>query len=151
MHIVLPKHEESQARCDKMLNKSWQYKTRGRPSQTLSLIESPVPKAGPGEIVIKIHAAALNPVDVQLAQYSDAGLKSWGAVPMGTPFCPGMDLAGVVHEAGEGSRWKVGDEVFGMRMNPDGACVVWCFLHDLAGVVGWSAKTSGASDQKKSL
>jgi NADPH:quinone reductase-like Zn-dependent oxidoreductase len=109
-----------------MSNRSWQYTTRGRPSQTLSLVTKDIPKAGPGEIVIKIHAAALNPVDIQLAQYSDEGLKAWGAVPMGTPFCPGMDLAGVVHDAGEGSRWKVGDEVFGMRLNADGEYRLKC-------------------------
>lgn len=102
------------------VNRGWQYTTRGLPSQTLKLVENEIPTAAPDEVVIQIHAAALNPVDVQFAQSPDPLLKALGAAPIGTPFIPGADFAGVVVQAGKGWRWRVGDEVFGMRMNPDG-------------------------------
>jgi NADPH:quinone reductase-like Zn-dependent oxidoreductase len=50
----------------------------------------PVP--GVGEVLVRVDAAALNPVDYQLAS---------GGHPLWTyPHIPGLDIAGVVHDAG---------------------------------------------------
>ena len=66
-------------------------------------VEKPVAK--PGEIVIEVHAAALNRADL---------LQRAGKYPPppGWPEWMGLEVAGVVHEVGEGAtRWKVGDKV----------------------------------------
>lgn len=69
------------------------------------------PVAGPGEVVVGIGYATVNP--------SDLGARSGGThrrVPgMPLPFVPGWDLAGTVLATGEGtSRFRPGDQVIGM-------------------------------------
>jgi NADPH2:quinone reductase len=65
----------------------------------------PVPKYG--ELLVKVGAASINPIDV----YIRAGTV---AMQLPRPFIPGCDLAGTVEEAGPGvTRFKVGDRVWG--------------------------------------
>lgn len=69
------------------------------------------PVAGPGEVVVGIEYATINP--------SDLGARSGGThrrVPgMPLPFVPGWDLAGTVLSTGQGgSRFRPGDRVIGM-------------------------------------
>ena len=52
------------------------------------VLEVPVPVAGPGEAVVRVHAAALNHRDVWIQKGQYAGLKY--------PIVPGSDGAGVV-------------------------------------------------------
>ncbi len=60
-----------------------------------------------GEVLVKVAASALNPIDV----YIRAGTV---AMPLPKPFIPGCDLAGVVEEIGPGAkRFKAGDRVWG--------------------------------------
>ena len=54
----------------------------------------PVPKPGSGEILIKIKAAALNPVDWKIQKY--------GFLVETFPAILGTDIAGDVEEIGEG-------------------------------------------------
>ncbi|KAF8754312.1 Zinc-binding dehydrogenase [Rhizoctonia solani] len=84
-----------------------------------------------GQIKVRVHATALNPVDVQLA-----GLEGVNKVVLDwfggrssrkgedgelASKIPGSDVSGVVVAIGEGvGRWKVGDEVFGFWMSTDG-------------------------------
>lgn len=64
-----------------------------------------MPEAGPGQIVVTIKAAGVNPVDT----YIRAGL--YGAKEL--PYTPGFDAAGVVETAGKGvARFKPGDRVY---------------------------------------
>jgi NADPH:quinone reductase-like Zn-dependent oxidoreductase len=68
----------------------------------------PVPQAG--QLLVKVHASSVNPIDWKLRQ---------GEMKLISGFCfpriPGRDLAGVVAEVGDGvSQFKVGDNVFGM-------------------------------------
>lgn len=66
------------------------------------------PAAGPGEVVVEIAAASVNPLDVKLR---DGEFKA--ILPYGMPLILGNDLAGVVVAVGsEVRRFKVGDEVF---------------------------------------
>ncbi|WP_151733479.1 zinc-binding dehydrogenase [Paenibacillus tengchongensis] len=66
--------------------------------------EVSVPSPGPGEILVEVHAAGLNPVDYKTAT---GGNPSWTY-----PHILGLDVAGVVAETGEGvTRWKNGDRV----------------------------------------
>lgn len=49
-----------------MSNKAYGYTKTGRLSGTLTSVTNPIPEAGDDEVVIKIKAMALNPVDEQL-------------------------------------------------------------------------------------
>ncbi|MER5435846.1 NADP-dependent oxidoreductase [Streptomyces sp. NPDC002588] len=75
--------------------------------EVLRVLELPVPEAGPGEIRIRVRAAAVNPVDA-LVRRGIAFVAD--AEP---PYVPGMDAAGVVEQIGEGTDTdlKVGDRV----------------------------------------
>jgi NADPH:quinone reductase len=79
--------------------------------EVLRLSSRPDPVARPGEVVVGIHFATVNP--------SDLGARGGGThrrVPgMPLPFVPGWDLAGTVLAAGEGvTRFRAGDRVIGM-------------------------------------
>jgi len=68
-------------------------------------LTTPQPKAG--EILIKVAAAALNPIDT----YVRSGMV---AMPLPKPFITGSDVAGVVTGIGPGvKRFKVADRVWG--------------------------------------
>ena len=76
-------------------------------SPVLRSVERPAP--GPGEVVVRVDASGVNPLDIKIA----AGAAAHARVT--PPMILGMDLAGVVTEVGEGvSRFQVGDEVYGM-------------------------------------
>lgn len=73
--------------------------------EVMRLEEASLPEAGPGQIVVTIKAAGVNPVDT----YIRAGL--YGAKNL--PYTPGFDAAGVVETAGKGvARFKPGDRVY---------------------------------------
>jgi NADPH:quinone reductase-like Zn-dependent oxidoreductase len=77
----------------------------------LELREVPRPSPGPGEVLIRVAAAGVNPVDVKTRQGVGA-TRFLGEHPF--PWIPGWDLAGTVVEAGWGvARFGVGDRVFG--------------------------------------
>jgi NADPH:quinone reductase-like Zn-dependent oxidoreductase len=68
---------------------------------TLSVRGLPVPKPGPGEVLIKVRAAGVNPVD-------------WKAAGGRVGQVPGTDVSGVIDTLGEGvSGWKVGEPILG--------------------------------------
>jgi NADPH:quinone reductase len=75
------------------------------PPNTLVMDEVPDPYAGPGQVVIDVHAAGVNFPDVLLIQ----GLYQ---VKPPLPFSPGVEVAGVVSEVGDGVRdLRAGDRV----------------------------------------
>ncbi|HEY0188861.1 MAG TPA: NADP-dependent oxidoreductase [Cellulomonas sp.] len=79
------------------------------PSTVLHLTQVPLPHPGPGQVLVAVRAAAINPID--------AGRRS-GALrqtfPVTFPGTQGSDLAGVVHSIGPGvDAWQAGDEVIG--------------------------------------
>ncbi len=70
--------------------------------------DAPRPSAGPGELLIHAHAAAVNPIDWKIR----AGYMK-DRVPMPLPFIPGYDVSGVVEGVGPGvNNFKKGDEVY---------------------------------------
>jgi NADPH:quinone reductase-like Zn-dependent oxidoreductase len=79
-----------------------------------SLTELPAPQTGPGQVLIAIQAAGMNPMDTQIAN------GGWqGQMPGTFPMVLGADLAGTVREDGPGaSRFAPGDEVFGQLLIP---------------------------------
>ncbi|KAJ3545784.1 hypothetical protein NMY22_g2297 [Coprinellus aureogranulatus] len=67
--------------------------------------EVPIPKPGKDEVLLKIHASALNPVDWKLSKY-DYSIEQF-------PSIRGSDIAGEIVELGEGvTRFALGDRVF---------------------------------------
>src|SRR6476646_4560050 len=67
----------------------------------------PTPAPGEGEALVRVKAAALNPIDL----YIRAGTV---AMPIPKPFISGCDLAGVVEAVGpKATRFKPGDRVWG--------------------------------------
>jgi NADPH:quinone reductase-like Zn-dependent oxidoreductase len=70
--------------------------------------EMPVPEFGPGEILVKVHATAINPVDWKIREgYTKGKIKF--------PFILGWDVAGIVEATGSlVSRFKTGDLVFAL-------------------------------------
>ena len=68
-------------------------------------VPTPTPKSG--EVLVRVGAAALNPIDT----YIRAGAV---AMPLPKPFIPGCDLAGTITAVGPGVKvLKVGDRVWG--------------------------------------
>ncbi len=83
------------------------------PGAPVELVEVPRPAPGPGQVLIRVAAAAVNPVDLATAAGSlvDAGL-----MPSRKQTGLGWDVAGVVAGAGDGvSRFRPGERVIGLR------------------------------------
>jgi NADPH:quinone reductase-like Zn-dependent oxidoreductase len=77
--------------------------------EPLELRELPVPAPGPGEVLVRIAAAGLNPLDTKIALGQAAHAR------VETPAVLGLDAAGTVAATGPGVLgFAVGDEVFGM-------------------------------------
>jgi NADPH:quinone reductase-like Zn-dependent oxidoreductase len=77
-------------------------------------VDRPVPL--PTEVLVRVKAASVNPVDV----FTREGKAYMRALTL--PHIPGWDVAGVVEAVGYGvTRFKVGDEVFGMPWFPRAA------------------------------
>jgi NADPH2:quinone reductase len=71
--------------------------------EALTLVDLPVPKPKPNEVVVKISAAGVNFIDIYLRE---------GRYPAPLPFVNGQEAAGVVSEIGsEVKSWKPGDRV----------------------------------------
>lgn len=86
-------------------------KTYGGPEQ-LSFENVPRPNVGPKQVLIRIKATSLNPVDLKRA----SGVMRQ-VFPVNFPFIPGGDFSGVIEQVGpEVSEFHTGDEVFGYVM-----------------------------------
>lgn len=84
----------------------------GGPEQ-FRIEDVPEPLPGPGQIRVKVAAAAVNPVDVKARRGT---LKEW--MPLSFPARLGGDVAGVVDALGAGiTDFRIGDRVMGM-INP---------------------------------
>jgi NADPH2:quinone reductase len=94
--------------------------------EVLQVEEVPVPKPGDKDVLIKVHAVGVNPVET----YMRAGLYP---VKPQLPYTPGKDAAGVVAAVGASvKKFKVGDRVFCTRessgtyaeycVNPEKGC-----------------------------
>ncbi|HEX3612597.1 MAG TPA: NADP-dependent oxidoreductase [Sporichthyaceae bacterium] len=84
------------------------YHSYGGP-EVLELAEVAPPKVNLDSVLVRVHAAAVNPVDLALrGGYGEA------TVPTYFPVIPGWDIAGVVEQVGIGvGEFKPGDEVIG--------------------------------------
>jgi len=74
--------------------------------EVLQLKEIPTPRPAAGQVLVRIHAAGVNPYDT----YMRAGVY---AIKPPLPYTPGSDAAGVVESVGEGvTKVKPGDRVY---------------------------------------
>ena len=72
-----------------------------RASGALTVETRPVPRPGPGEVLVRVRAAGVNPVD-------------WKAAVRRLGMVPGTDVSGTIDSLGEGvTDWKVGEPVLG--------------------------------------
>ncbi len=80
--------------------------------EVLKLVDVPEVHAGPSQVRIRVHAAAVNPTDLFVRN----GARAEAQKVDPPPYVPGMDAAGVVDEVGEGVKTgvRVGDAVMGM-------------------------------------
>jgi putative PIG3 family NAD(P)H quinone oxidoreductase len=81
----------------------------------------PLPEPGPGEILIRVHAAGVNRPDVQQR-------KGAYPPPPGASDLPGLEVAGEVAALGEGAaRWRVGDQI--CALTPGGGYAEYVRVH----------------------
>ena len=85
--------------------------THGGP-EVLQVVDVPEVHAGPGQVRLRIHAAAVNPTDTMARN----GARAEQQKSDPPPYIPGMDAAGIVDEVGDGvtTGVKVGDTVMAM-------------------------------------
>lgn len=76
------------------------------PPEVMKLEDVPDPAPGPGQVVVRVHAAGVNPVET----YIRSGVYA-NKPPL--PYTPGGDAAGVVAAVGaQVTRWQTGDRVY---------------------------------------
>ena len=94
--------------------KAWQVTQLGEPLDVLALNEVPDPEAGPGQVLVRVRAAAANFPDVLMCR----GLYQ---VRPELPFTPGIELCGEIVAVGTGvTGFGVGDRVIGGPVQPTG-------------------------------
>ncbi|MEO3800888.1 NADP-dependent oxidoreductase [Nonomuraea sp. B1E8] len=99
------------------------------PPGLLQIEDLPIPEPGPGQILVKVAAASLNPADLML---TSGAIKD--SFELRFPYVPGTDFAGTVTGLGPGvTSFATGDEVFGFGAPPS-----------YAERFGLAAATSGA-------
>jgi len=82
---------------------AWEVTTPGQ--LNLATLDS-IPKPGPNQVLVRIHAAALNYRDILVINHDPNYL-----VKTKKDLIPGADGAGEIHEVGQGSNWQKGDRV----------------------------------------
>lgn len=84
--------------------KAWEFRSRGSPDQVLKLVDHHIPTLGTDELVVKVEAAGLNPVDWKLMKMVPKFFSKSEVV--------GCDYSGTV-VASSSSRFQPGDQVYG--------------------------------------
>ncbi|GHB49176.1 NADPH:quinone reductase [Streptomyces cirratus] len=80
--------------------------------EVLTEVETERPEPGLNEVLVRVHAAGVNPVDFKTR--ASGALIGWGEVPM-----VGWDVSGTVEAVGPGvTLYRAGDEVYGMPNFP---------------------------------
>jgi NADPH:quinone reductase-like Zn-dependent oxidoreductase len=79
-----------------------------------AIVDVPKPEAGPGEVLVRVHASSVNGFDLAVA-----GGMLKGMMDYEFPVILGKDFGGDVEAVGPGAtRFSAGDRVFGVVMNP---------------------------------
>ena len=101
--------------------------TQTGPPDVIQYGDIDTPKPGSGEVLVKVGAAALNPIDTYLRSGAIA-------MPLEFPYIPGCDLAGTVEAVGpDVKRFKAGDRVWGSNQGlfgRQGAFAEYAAVHE---------------------
>jgi len=82
-------------------------------SEVLEIAEVPIPEPGPGEVLLRVRAAALNRLDLWVRE-------GWEGLKLPLPHVGGSDIAGEVAKLGQGvAGWQAGERV---AVNPSLSC-----------------------------
>src|SRR5687767_12359290 len=83
--------------------------------ETLTLMDLPTPEPAAGEVLIRIVASGINPVDWKIRE----GMLQ-KAFPHRFPVIPGWEAAGIIEAEGGGTgRFRRGDAVFAYTRKPE--------------------------------
>lgn len=85
--------------------RAWRVHSYGEPLDVLQLDEVPVPVPGPGELLIRVQGIPLNLNDLERINGGNMMVRPE------FPYSPGMEVMGVVEEAGDGAAEFVGRRV----------------------------------------
>ena len=99
--------------------KAWRVHRAGRPSYALQLDDIDKPEPGPGEVLVRTHAAALNYNEI------DGCHGRYATINPPLPYTLGMELVGVVDEAGPGQEHWLGRRVMASAKGAFGAYAEW--------------------------
>ena len=102
--------------------KAWQLTQYGEPEKVLELADVARPEPGPGQVLVRVLAAAANFPDVLFCrgEYQEK---------VGFPFTPGVEVCGEVAALGPGvTRFSAGDRVIGDTALPHGAFAEYAVL-----------------------
>ena len=84
-------------------------------AEEIRIREMPKPSPGEGEVLVRISAAGINPVDWKIR----SGILAGRGIPHELPVILGWDMAGTVEGLGFGARrFSPGDEVYGFCRRP---------------------------------
>ncbi len=113
------------------------------PPEAIQVGDLPTPEPGPGEVLVRVGASAVNPIDLYLRSGAVA-------MPLAFPYVIGCDLAGTVEKLGPGAqRFQVGDRVWGSNqglLGRQGTAAEFAAVHE-----DWLYPTpSTLSDQEAS-
>src|SRR5215210_4250498 len=79
-----------------------------------TLADIPMPEAKPGEVLVRVHAASINGIDLSIASGQLQGMLEYHF-----PVVLGKDFAGTVEDVGAGvTDFAAGDRVFGVVSDP---------------------------------
>ncbi|MEM0967586.1 MAG: NAD(P)-dependent alcohol dehydrogenase [Verrucomicrobiota bacterium] len=95
------------------------YLDRYGSSEVLSFRDLPKPEASSGQVIVKVHAVSLNPLDWRLMRADPFLIRLYFGLFKPKLHCLGADFSGVVDAvASDVTAFKAGDEIFGL-MTPE--------------------------------
>ncbi|OBF46336.1 alcohol dehydrogenase [Mycobacterium sp. 852002-50816_SCH5313054-b] len=92
--------------------------------EVLRALELPEPHAGPGQVRVRVHAAAVNPADTAarsgwMKRHYPPDTLPGGRYP-DPPYVTGWDFCGVLDEDPDGGSIGIGERVIGLTLSPMG-------------------------------
>ncbi|MFD6249110.1 NADP-dependent oxidoreductase [Streptomyces roseolus] len=98
------------------------------PLESLEFTELPNPEPGPGQLLVRMEAAALNAVDHVLITG-----EARAALPVRHPFVPGVDVSGVIEAVGAGvTGFGTGESVIAWNGVRSGALAEYTLVNTTA-------------------